>query len=356
MGEQRVALIPAYEPEPCLLELVRELHQRGMNLVVVDDGSSQEKRKIFQEICTYAAVLQHRKNQGKGRALKTGLGYISTHFSAECVVVTVDADGQHKPEDVSRVCEAAEEHPDCLILGSRRMKGKVPLRSKLGNTVTRLVYGLSTGTRVYDTQTGLRAFSISRAPMLMDVPGERYEYEMNMLLEFFRAGISIREVEIATVYIGENETSHFHAWKDSYRIYKEILKFSAASFTSFLLDYLVYGFFIAVTAGLGGSTSVLCSNAGARLVSAGFNYTVNRKMVFHSRENPVKSALQYGVLAGAILVGNTILLELFVNGAGINPYVGKLLTELLFFFVSWLIQSRFIFANRQPDNKAVQKG
>lgn len=356
MGKQKVALIPAYEPEPCLLELVRELHQRGMNIVVVDDGSSQEKRKLFQDICAYATVLQHRKNQGKGRALKTGLGYIYTHFSEECVIVTVDADGQHKPEDVSRVCKAAEATPCSLILGSRKMEGKVPLRSKLGNTVTRLVYRISTGTRVYDTQTGLRAFSINQAPLLMEVQGERYEYEMNMLLEFSRRKIPIREVEIATVYIGENETSHFHAWKDSYRIYKEILKFSASSFCSFLMDYLVYSFFIALTAGLGGNASVLCSNAGARLISAGFNYTVNRKMVFQSRENPVKSALQYVLLAGGILVGNTMLLELFVNGAGINPYAGKLLTELLFFFVSWLIQSRFIFANRQPDNKAVQKG
>ena len=172
MQNRRVALIPAYQPNSDMAQLVQEIKDTGFQIVVVDDESSPEKEEVFRMAAKNAVILKHNENRGKGRALKTGLDYIYSKFSADCVVVTVDADGQHKPNDVERVCKEAENHAGCLILGSRKMKGDIPLGSRFGNTVTRLVYQLFTKIRVYDTQTGLRAFEGALIPKFLGIVGE----------------------------------------------------------------------------------------------------------------------------------------------------------------------------------------
>ena len=170
---------------------------------------------------------------------------------------------------------------------------------------------------------------------------------MNVLLTCSGHQIPIKEVEIETIYMNENQSSHFDTLRDSYRIYKEILKFSASSFASFLLDYGMYSLLAMMTTYSAEGRNVALSNVGARMISSVFNYTVNREMVFQSEESRMQSAIQYFLLAAGILAGNTLVLELLVNGIGINPYAGKLFVECLFFFVSWFIQSHFIFKARK---------
>ena len=238
----KIALIPAYNPEYCLVDLVQTLKKKGFWILVVDDGSSEEHKIIFRDINDVGNVLilTHIKNEGKGSALKTGLSYIQTNISDYCIVVTVDADGQHSPSDVEKICKEAQRYPGYLILGSRKIQKETPFKSKFGNRITRIVYGLITGVHLYDTQTGLRAFDNTILSDLLEIPGERYEYEMNVLLECSRKQIFMKEIPIETIYRNENVGSHFHPWKDSCMIYKEILKFSASSFLSFLLDYGMY--------------------------------------------------------------------------------------------------------------------
>lgn len=337
MTYKNVALIPAYQPGPVLLDVIDQLKKANMEIILVDDGSGPQYSALFDEAFPDAHLLACTLNKGKGAALKTGMRYIKEKYGQSCVVVTVDADGQHRAEDALRLCHTARIHPDTLVLGSRKLKKKVPLKSQIGNTVTRLVYWLSTGIKIHDTQTGLRAFCGQLLPELLLVSGERYEYEMNVLLEFARRHIPIQETEIDTIYIDNNSASHFHVLKDSYRIYKEILKFSASSFIGFLVDYALYCllFFL--------SANILLANIGARIVSALVNYSINCRFVFHSRSNIVKSAAQYFLLAAAVLFGNTLLLELLVHSFGINQIAAKLLTEILFFFVSWSVQHFIIF-------------
>ena len=342
-NRRRIALIPAYEPETLLIELLEKLKGCGFENVVVDDGSGSEYADIFEQAAKYAVVLTHPVNYGKGRALKTGLIYIQGHFGNDVVVVTVDADGQHRVEDAAMLTHVAEHHEDTLVLGSRKLQGKVPLRSRFGNAVTRFVYRMSTGLKVYDTQTGLRAFCGELIPRMLDIAGERYEYEMNVLLDFARSRIPIREEEIKTIYIGSNESSHFDTIKDSIRVYKEILKFSASSFASFCVDYLMYSLLTVITG------SLRIANIGARGVSACVNYTLNRKLVFQSKENILKSAVSYFLLAAAILAGNTAVLELLAGSLGLNWMVAKVLTELLFFAANWLVQKLVIFRNKGAD-------
>ena len=111
-----------------------------------------------------------------------------------------------------------------LILGKRIRNNNTPIRSKIGNSITRFIYRLATGLDVYDTQSGLRVFNNSLVDYLIDIEGNRFEYEMNVLLKCATHKIEIREVEIETIYIDNNSGSHFNTIKDSYRIYKDIIK------------------------------------------------------------------------------------------------------------------------------------
>ena len=345
--EKRIALIPAYEPEKEMVKIAKELKEEGFCVVIINDGSSQECDSLFVQASEYAAIYTHTHNRGKGAAIKTGLEYIKNNFSIPYVIVTVDADGQHKVDDVLRVVKVAEENPNSLILGSRRFQGNVPWRSRLGNSITRMVYKVSSGLDVFDTQTGLRAFSDRMVEEMLSVRGERYEYEMNVLLELARKE-DIKEVEIATVYLNDNQSSHFSTIKDSYRIYKEIIRFASSSLTSFLVDYGLYCLLFMI------SGAMVVSSILARMVSASLNYSLNRKFVFKSQEAAIESLPKYITLALCILLGNVILLRGIVS-FGINAYLAKIITEIMMFVISWSVQRQFVFKKGTREGDLYEK-
>ena len=368
MGKRYIALIPAFEPDEKLITLIGELSKKGFEIVVVDDGSGEAYKDIFEKAEDNAVVLTHEINKGKGAALKTGMSYIYKYMAysessrtqdgktgksgKDAVVVTVDADGQHSPEDALRIAEIAGARKDALVLGSREFKGDVPARSMMGNTITRHVYNIATGVDVRDTQTGLRAFSRKMIPELLAIDGDRYEYEINMLLELAGKGTPIIEEDIETIYIEGNNSSHFNAVKDSFRIYKEIVKFSASSFIGFIVDYLMFALLTFLTGTAGLANGLVISNIGARLVSSIVNYSINRKLVFKSKAKVGASAIQYFLLAGIILIGNTIVLSALTGTLGINSMVAKIITEMIFFFISWTVQKYVIFYKGDRDEQS----
>ena len=292
MKVTKIALIPAYMPTQAMLPMLGELCDNGFENIVVNDGSGNVFDDCFDKAREKATVIDHPHNFGKGVALRTGLTYISAHYTSPYVVVTLDADGQHLVSDALRVCERAAECPDALVLGSRALDTEVPVRSRIGNTVTRHVYSAATGVRVHDTQTGLRAFHRSLIPRLLEIEGDRYEYEINMLMQLAAEGVPIIEERIETVYEDNNSGSHFRTIRDSVRVYKEILKFSASSLASFAIDYGMYALLLAATGAAGVANGAVISNIGARLVSASANYTMNKKLVFKSRTGFARSAAQ----------------------------------------------------------------
>ena len=340
MADNYVALIPAYKPSLQLLELLKSLSDSGFKTVIVNDGSGPDYEKLFIDCSRYAEILHHKKNRGKGSAIKTGLRYIYQTYRTDCIIVTVDADGQHLANDALRIAKAAEASPNSLVLGSRKLGKTVPLRSRFGNSITRFVFRLSTGCAVYDTQTGLRAFSGQMIPEMINIEGERYEYEMNVLLRLAKEKVKIVELEIETIYIDDNASSHFDAVKDSALIYKEILKFSAASLIGFFTDYIAYSLLLLLGFGL------TLSNIIARILSASVNFTLNRKVVFKSEENILSAMLKYIILAICILAGNTFVLNILVNEIGIHSMIAKLITELFFFVISWVVQRTVVFKRR----------
>ena len=339
-----IALVPAYEPEDLMIGLLQELSEAKFETVVINDGSGKKFDPLFAEAKKYATVLTHEQNMGKGQGIRTGLTHIKEVYGEDCIVVTVDADGQHKVCDALKLCELVESAPNTLWLGSRKLTGKVPFRSRFGNGMTRLVYRISTGLKVHDTQTGLRAFSGELIDRMLETGGNRYEYEMNILLEFAREKRPIEEMEIETIYLNNNEASHFNTVKDSFRIYKEILKFSASSLISFVVDYILFSALSFTPLG------TILSNIIARVVSSIVNFTINRKFVFKSKRNLLKSALSYFLLAACILVGNTALMYLLSDVLHIYPMVAKVITEVTFFAISWVAQKFFVFKKKQKKN------
>jgi dolichol-phosphate mannosyltransferase len=217
-------LIPAYRPDSKLIELVEQLRSEGFrDLVVIDDGGGSEFSALFESLRDKATVLVHPHNRGKGAALKTGMAYLMEARPDEVGTITVDADGQHRLPDIRRVAQELLDHPQALILGVRSFtKAGVPLRSRLGNLVTRFVFWALVGKFVRDTQTGLRGIPQQVMPQLVRLRPDRYEYELEMLLACRRR--SFRQVTIETVYLDENRSSHFNPVADSLKIYATLFR------------------------------------------------------------------------------------------------------------------------------------
>ncbi len=334
-NKKLIVLIPSYEPDENLTKLIKNLNKNKITSIVVDDGSGKDYKEIFDNLDT--KVISYEINQGKGHALKEGYKYIKDNYK-EYVVVTMDSDGQHRIEDALNLYNYILENDDTLVLGKRPRGEKTPLRSKIGNAITRFVFHLVSGQDVYDTQTGLRAFSNKLIDYMLKVKGERFEYEMNVLLYAKNNKIPIKEIEIETIYIDNNSKSHFNAIKDSFKVYKEIIKFSLSGIISFLIDLILFIVFKVVL------NNITIANVIARAISSTINYIINKNIVFKSNKNIAKSLLEYYGLVIFILLINTLLLNLL--SIIINPILAKLIIEIVLFIISWLVQKILIFKRK----------
>lgn len=215
-----VLIIPALEPPPTFPGFIRELIKNGFRrIVVVNDGSAAPWENIFAEVkAAGATVLRHKENRGKGAALKTAFVHCLEEDTATDAFITADCDGQHKMEDIKKVLYSIEKYPDSIVLGTRAFDRETPKKSYLGNLTAAFfaknLYGINVG----DTQTGLRGLPYAYAPVLCRIPGQRFEYEINMLIDAARRHIPIRTVAVKTVYINENAASHYRPVRDSLRV------------------------------------------------------------------------------------------------------------------------------------------
>lgn len=362
-------IVPVYCPDEKLLGVIEGVHEAGFgHIFVVDDGSymgaksieqKAEFENIFSRLPGYVDLTRHVVNKGKGAALKTAIARIEAVMKQERErgdfteikgIVTVDADGQHLTEDIVNVSNTLIERPNDLILGSRAFDQDVPLKSQMGNTITRGVFSLASGVKIRDTQTGLRAFSVNLIPFMKAVEGERYEYEMNMLLDAAHKKIEMKEVTIKTVYLDGNKTSHFHVLRDSALVYKNILKFSASSLIAFVIDFVMLFVFKAIFGNFAfaAETTLLMAVVSARLVSSFSNYMINKKLVFGERTRNNNTLIKYYLLASGILILNYLILEVLSIRLGMPLGVAKLIAEVTLFFVSYTVQKRFIFKNENP--------
>ena len=343
MEKELILLIPAYEPDEKLVELVNKINKEKITSIVIDDGSGPKYKDLFDKLDT--KVISYKQNKGKGHALKTGYKYIQENYK-EYIIVTIDSDGQHRLEDAKKLYKYVLKHNNTLVLGKRPRSKKTPLRSRIGNGITKFIFNIVAGQYIYDTQTGLRAFSNNLMDYMLNIKGNRYEYEMNVLLNAHKNNIPIYEIEIETIYIDNNSGSHFNAFKDSYKIYKEIFKFASSSLLCFIVDYLLFNILNILT------NTVIVSNIIARLISSILNYNINNHLVFKSKKKKSKSIIEYFSLALIILILNTTIVKLL--SLVMLPSIAKLLTEILLFTFSWFIQKNIIF-KVTDNNKNPQK-
>jgi glycosyltransferase involved in cell wall biosynthesis len=333
-----IVLVPAYEPDRRLVELVRDLltADPAQHLLVVDDGSGPSFAGLFDAAATLGAVVvRHDRNRGKGRALKTGFHHAQALWPGEDVVCA-DSDGQHTPADVLAVAAQVAASRTAMVLGARRFTGPVPSRSRLGNGLTRRLFFLTTGIDLTDTQTGLRAYPAEMLGWLCEVDGERFEYELELLLRARDAGHAIVEVPISTVYLDDNASSHFRPVRDSARVYAPLVRFAASSGLAAGIDYALLFLLHALTG------SLALSVVGARATSASVNYATNRRFVF--RRGGPASAPRYAALVTVVLAANWALMHALVMVLGAGLLLAKLVTEGLLLFVSYAVQQRYVFA------------
>lgn len=224
-----VILIPAYQPEAGMIDLLSSLRELGLlHLVVVDDGGGETYAELFDKAREMGCVVAvHEKNRGKGAAIRTGILTAVEHFGRGIGIVTADADGQHLPSDIYHVATILCDHPHSLVMGVRNFGGEdVPWKSYWGNHITAGFFHLTTGVRCGDTQTGLRGIPSDLLDLALTEEGDRYDYEMNFLTDAVKR-VPLEQVQIRTVYENDNKGSHFHPVKDSLRIYKRPLKKAA---------------------------------------------------------------------------------------------------------------------------------
>ena len=342
-------VIPAYEPDEKMLGLLGDLQKEGLGpAIVVDDGSGPEYGELFERARSEygAKVLRHAVNLGKGRALKTAFNECLQSVPDAVGCVTADSDGQHTAASIRKCMEAMAEHPMALVLGCRNFDEKgVPARSSFGNKATRLVLRYLVGVAVSDTQTGLRGIPRGLMARLMNVSGERFEFETNMLLEAKAAQIPMLEVPIPTIYLEKNKSSHFRPIRDSARIYGMFGKFLFSSLSSSVLDLILFSLFCALLLDktLLYADYIVLSTVAARVLSSLYNFGINYRVVFKSGEAVWKSAVKYFILAAIQMSCSAFLVSLIHSFTGGWEIAVKIPVDVLLFFVSFWIQREAVY-------------
>ena len=352
-----VILIPSLEPDERLPAYIAKLAQSGFgHIVVVDDGSAESYQPIFTRIGETdprVKVLHHEVNRGKGVALKTGYRWLQENLPGISGVITADADGQHTVPDCIRLAEELEKGTRALYLGSRDFSLKnVPPKSRAGNRFTSVLFFLLYGQWLQDTQTGLRAFRREDLEFMIGVEGERFEYEMNVLIACTRQGLPMIPITIETVYENENRGTHYHPLRDSMRIFRVILrgfvKFMGVSLLCFLVDQVLFNVLNLAVFGNGAVKAaqiILISTALARAVSAGLNFALNKSFVFKLKGHTAGALARYLILAAGIMLlsaGGVWLL----GQIGMSSTVAKLIVDFLLYFLSYRVQQKWVFAEK----------
>lgn len=344
-----VLLIPAWNPDARLLDLVRECHALGMDqITVVDDGSDASCRTIFQDVQDENVLLVHHdKNRGKGAAIRSGIRASVDKYGAGISIVTADADGQHSPEDIVRIAREVCMHPNSLILGTRNFNGSdVPGKSRWGNRFSSLLFQLTTGVRCTDTQTGLRGIPNDLLGLALEEDGDRYEYEMNFLTDA-AVRTTLVSVPISTIYENGNRGSHYRPVRDSLRVIGRFVRYLTASLIGAAGDLIFFTVFVSLlTSGsdLPAAAVITGSTISARLLSGVINFLLNKYWSFRSRADGRQEAIRYGILFLAVMgssaAGTTLL------SAVLPPLAAKLIVDSLLFIVSYRVSHRYVFQKK----------
>lgn len=341
-----VIIIPAYKPHKEIMQdFIERLQNHFKNIVVVDDGSGEKYKEFFKMLEQQKIqVLKHNINLGKGRAIKTAFNFCLNTYPNIKGAITADCDGQHYIKDIIKCAKKLKENPNKLVIGTRNFNEKqVPFKSKYGNKITRTMFSTFVGIKITDTQSGLRAFGIENMKKFLETAGERYEYETNMLIECKEKEIEIVEVPITTVYIKNNELSHFNPIKDSIMIYKLFIKYIISALSSFVLDILIFTLLVKLLPETNSEiiTKIVISTIIARIISSIYNFIINSKIVFKSKNNT--STIKYFILVVIQMFISAFAVSKIFSIIKINSTIIKIIIDTIIFIINFIIQREWVF-------------
>ncbi len=344
-----VVVIPAFRPNQALVDVVRALAAHSSSAIVVVNDGSEARYDFFFDLVRGVPGVQivaHAVNLGKGAALKSGINHALRTFPMLSGVVTADADGQHTPEDIQRVAEALLADPSALVIGSRGFEHGVPLRSRIGNSLTRGLVKIVLGRTLRDTQSGLRGIPASMLPELLRIESAGYEFELDMLTAAKHRDCAIREIPIQTIYEPGNPTSHFNPLLDSAKITFVLFRFGLLSLTTAALDNLVFWMAFRL------SDEILPSQAVGRAASVIFNYGLARRAVFLSADRHQATLPRYLALVAVSGLMSFGLIHFLMYLFELPVMIAKLCAESALFLANFAVQRDFVFTRAKSRVRA----
>ncbi|NJD99584.1 glycosyltransferase family 2 protein [Thermococcus sp. LS1] len=218
-GKRITVIIPAYNEAKRIGKVLERIPEFVDEVIVVDDGSNDNTHGVAVEYSKKdprIKALRLEKNSGKGAAMRAGVKEATGE-----IIVFMDADGQHRPEEIINLVEPIVREDADFVIGARKfeVQGKRPLHRRLSNIITTRLLRLKLKQYVYDTQSGFRAMKREFVPT---IESDRYEVETEMLIKAAKMGARIKEVPVSMIY--GVETGHFRL-EDVFRFLWALLKF-----------------------------------------------------------------------------------------------------------------------------------
>lgn len=347
-------VIPALNPDNQLSELISNITTASnlktsiQKIIIVDDGSDTNHQVIFNQLeqnYPELIILHHPTNYGKGAALKTAFTYVQKNLPDLTGIATMDSDGQHTVAALSSCLDKFALNPHSLVIGVRHFTNDIPFRSQFGNLLTSGLVRLLTRQKISDTQTGLRIIPTTYSTELINFPGDRFEFEFDMLLQAKKYDVKIIEQPIPTIYLDGNASSHFRVIRDSIAIYSRFLKFAASGLVSFFVDISLF-YIVLFFIGNHILNSILIATVVSRVLSSLVNYAINHRVVFNNAGH--QTMIKYGCLFVVQMLVSGFCTDLLTtllpatNGEFI-PTLAKMIVDFILFMISYQIQRDFIF-------------
>ncbi len=358
MTSNYIVLLPVFQPDETLVDFVKEISEYNFyKIILVDDGNAEckEARKyetIIEKAGAYALVIKSQKNEGKGRALKKGFKYVCQNFPECKGVITADCDGKYLAKDIFNTACALSENPDKVIVGVRPLKGRV------ADKIACAFFKFSTGKKCSDVRSGLKGIPSGLFSLACREDGCRFEYETNFLSDAVTRA-PLLEVAVTAPVKNPVRHAHFKPFHDTLLLYWRFVKFLMSSFSSFLVDYILFLFlnYFLRLKGMKSVTVIFAATAFSRFVSSIMAYLINRVWSFKGRIKRKNIFAQFGkfFLLWIFVIAVNSLLVYLLELIFIPVAIAKLMSNTVTFFINYKGQNKWVFAERKKKkNKSLE--
>ena len=344
MGEPQkvVVVIPALNPPKKLIHMVETLVNKStLFVIVVNDGSADKFSECFASISRLqrVQVVTNAANLGKGAALRVGINEALIQHPDLAGIVTADADGQHSVSDIISISSLGKSKYNHFVLGYRKFTSKVPLRSRLGNEISRILYRFMLALNLKDTQTGLRYLPREFSIHCLSLESNGYEFETEQLIQAASLKLPIFEHPIETIYLKSGQPSHFSPFFDSAKIYFLIFRYALSSIATSTVDLIVFA--VLIRMGL----EIIQANLLARSIALFVQYQLLGSFVFRASSGLIRFFLFvfYVMIMGSI---SGFLQISFPFSSMVGPIGTKIITEIGIYVFNFLFLRDVLFAKR----------